>query len=176
MTSTDRDDLIELLTGRFAQIGRQFAQVHDRFGQMDDRFDRIDQRFGGMDLRFEQIDERLDRVDQRFEEMDRRFVQVDQRITALHHHLDTRFLAMDRRFDAVDGRFGEIGHLDEIYRRLERLEQEYYAIAQQLRRIEAALTDESGRREMLERDLAALKEQMVVLQFRIAEIERHLGL
>ena len=138
---------------------------------------QIDERFDRMDQRFVQIDERFDRMDQRFVEMEQRFGQVDQRITALYHHMETRFLAMDRRFDAVDERFGEmLGHFDEIYRRLERLEQEYYAISQQLRRIEAALTDESGRREMLERDLAALKEQMVVLQLRIAEIERHLGL
>ena len=56
-----------------------------------------------------------------------------------------------------------------------RLEQEYYAISQQLRRIEAVLTDESGRREILERDLAALKEHVGLLQARIAEIERRLG-
>jgi hypothetical protein len=55
------------------------------------------------------------------------------------------------------------------------LEQDYYAISQQLRRIEAALTDESGRREILERDLAVLKEHVGLLQARISEIERRLG-
>src|SRR5690242_5030105 len=65
---------------------------------------------------------------------------------------------MDRRFDVVDVRFGEmLGHLDEIYRRLERLEQEYHVIPEQLRRIETTVTDESGRRAPLERDLAALE-------------------
>jgi hypothetical protein len=39
-----------------------------------------------------------------------------------------------------------------------------------------ALTDESGRREMLERDLAALKGNILVLQARIAEIERRLDI
>lgn len=91
--------------------------------------------------------------------------------------METRLAAVDRRFDLVDGRFGEmLGHLGEIYRRLERLEQEYHAISEQLRRIETTVTDESGRRARLERDLAALGERIVVLQARIAEIERRLGL
>jgi hypothetical protein len=37
------------------------------------------------------------------------------------------------------------------------------------------LTDESGRREILERDLAALKEHVALLQARIGDIERRLG-
>jgi hypothetical protein len=37
------------------------------------------------------------------------------------------------------------------------------------------LTDESGRREILEPDLAALKEYVGLLQARTAEIERRLG-
>jgi chromosome segregation ATPase len=89
--------------------------------------------------------------------------------------VEERFLEVDRRFDQVDERFREVlGHFDELYRRLERLEQEYYAISQQ-RRIEAVLTDESGRREILERDLAALKDHVGLLQARSAEIERRLG-
>lgn len=46
-----------------------------------------------------------------------------------------------------------LGHVDEIYRRLE---QEYHAITQGLRRINARLTDESGRREILACDLEEL--------------------
>jgi len=49
-------------------------------------------------------------------------------------------------------RFRDIlGHFDHLYRRLERLEQEYQAIVEGLRRIEALLTDEKVRREELER-------------------------
>jgi len=86
--------------------------------------------------------------------------------------------SLERRGGAASARcrFREVfGHFDEICRWLERLEQEYYAISQQLRRIEAALTDESGRREILDRDLAVLKEHVGLLQARIAEIERRLG-
>jgi hypothetical protein len=53
---------------------------------------------------------------------------------------------------------------------------EHYAISQQLHRIEASLTDGSARREMLEQDLAVLKEHIVMLQARIAEIERRLDI
>jgi uncharacterized membrane-anchored protein YhcB (DUF1043 family) len=93
--------------------------------------------------------------------------------------LGPRFEAIDRRFEAMDRRFDELraeilGHFDETYRRLERLEQEYQAITQALRRIEARLVDEAGRREILERDLAMLRENVAVLRARIDELERRL--
>jgi len=67
-----------------------------------------------------------------------------------------------------------LGHFDEIYRRLERLEQEYQAITQALRRIEGRLVDERGRREILERDLARLRESVSVLNGRIEDLEQRL--
>ena len=89
--------------------------------------------------------------------------------------MDRRFDAVERRLDAHDERFREIlGHLEAIYGRLERLEQEYYAIVEGLRRIEAILADEQGRREILERGLAELKERVALLQARIDELERRL--
>ena len=94
--------------------------------------------------------------------------------------IDRRFGQVDRRSDELDLRFTELrhdllGHFDEIYRRFERLEQEYHAITQALRRIEAGLADERGRREILERDLADLKQHVAALQSRIEEIEQRLG-
>jgi DNA repair exonuclease SbcCD ATPase subunit len=108
------------------------------------------------------------------------FGQIDRRFHHLTLEIDRRFTLLDGRLTAFHAEVGErfrevFSHFDEIYRRLERLEQEYYAISQQLRRIEAALTDESGRREILERDLATLKEHVGLLQVRIADIERRLG-
>jgi chromosome segregation ATPase len=105
---------------------------------------------------------------ERFEIIDRRFDTIDQ-----------RFDSIDRRFEAVDRRFDELraelfGHFDEIYRRLERLEQEYHAITQALRRIEVLLVDERVRREILERDLATLRDNVAVLNARIEDIERRL--
>jgi DNA repair exonuclease SbcCD ATPase subunit len=118
--------------------------------------------------RFETIDRRFDTIDQRFDSIDRRFEIVGQ-----------RFESMDRRFETIDRRFDELraellGHFDEIYRRLERLEQEYHAITQALRRIEALLVDERVRREILERDLATLRGNVAALNARIEDIERRL--
>jgi chromosome segregation ATPase len=93
--------------------------------------------------------------------------------------LGRRFTAIDQRFDSlqqhIDERFREVfGHVDEIYRRLESLEQEYQAIIQGLRRIEALLVDEVGRREVLERSLEELKRNAALLQARIEELERRI--
>jgi chromosome segregation ATPase len=121
----------------------------------------LGQRFSSIDQRFDAIDQRFDAIDQRFAAIDRRFDAVGQ-----------RFDALDRRFDEF--RAEVLGHFDEIYRRLERLEQEYQAITQALRRIEGRLVDERTRREVLERDLATLRENIAVLNARIADIEQRL--
>jgi chromosome segregation ATPase len=114
-------------------------------------------------------------IDQRFAMIDQRFVAIDQRFVAI----DQRFVALDRRFDSLERRVEDgfrdvLGHLDAIYGRLERLEQEYQAIVEGLRRIEGILTDERARREILERGLAELKERVALLQARIDELERRL--
>jgi len=101
---------------------------------------------------------------------------LGERFTAI----DRRFESMDQRFESMDQQLRELraeilGHFDELYRRLEHLEQEYHAITSALRRIEALLVDESARRELVERDLAKLKENVAVLRARIDEIERRLG-
>ena len=115
---------------------------------------------------YEQLVEFLGR---QFTEIDRRFDEVGR-----------RFDAVDRRSDDLDLRFTELrhdmlGHFDEIYRRFERLEQDGHAITQALRRIEAGLAGERGRREILGRDLAELKQHVAALQSRIEEIEQRLG-
>jgi chromosome segregation ATPase len=94
--------------------------------------------------------------------------------------LDARFTAIDARFDGLDRQIAELrhemlGHFDEVYRRLEQLEHEFHAITQGLRRIEAGLAGERGRREILERDLGELKRQVAALQSRIQDIEQRLG-
>src|SRR6266849_6877235 len=121
------------------------------------------------------LGERFETIDRRFETIDRRFDTIDQRFEIVGQ----RFETIDRHFDTIDRRFDELraellGHFDEIYRRLERLEQEYHAITQALRRIEAMLADERVRRDILERDLATLRENVAVLNARIEDIERRL--
>ena len=105
---------------------------------------------------------------ERFEAIDRHFETIDHRFETIDH----RFDAMDRRFDELRAEI--LGHFDELYRRLERLEQEYVAITQALRRIEAVLLDEGARRERLEQDVASLRENLAVLRARVDDIERRL--
>jgi len=105
---------------------------------------------------------------ERFDAIDRRFDSTDRRLDSV-----------DRRFDSIEQQVRELraemlGRFDELYRRLERLEQEYLNTTSALRRIEALLVDESARRELVERDLARLKENVAVLRARIDEIERRL--
>jgi chromosome segregation ATPase len=117
------------------------------------------------------------------ESLERQFSAVGDQFSAVSRQsseIGRRFTEMDRRFDEVDLRVTELrqdmlGHFDAIYHRFERLEQEHHAITQALRRIEAGLADERGRREILERALAELKQHVAVLQSRIEEIEQRLG-
>lgn len=94
--------------------------------------------------------------------------QVGHRFASLEQQIGDLRASMEERFREV------LGHFDEIYRRLERLEQEYWAIIQGLRRIEAVLADEQGRRRIVERDLAELREKLALLQARIDDIEQRL--
>ncbi len=107
------------------------------------------------------LGQRFDAIDRRFEAVDRQFVEVRQELSGF-------------RVEFAAFRAEALGHFDAVYRRLERLEQEYQATTQGLRRIEAMLADERGRREILERDLATLRENVAVLRARIDEVERRL--
>ena len=73
----------------------------------------------------------------RFEAIDQRFVAIDQQSIAVFR----RFDGVDRRLETmqgqIDGNHREaLGHFDEVYRRLERLDQEHVATTQALRRLE----------------------------------------
>jgi len=168
MTSTEYQQLVDYL-------GRQFAAIDGRFVAIDERFDAMDQRFVAIDERFDAMDQRFVAIDRRFDAIDGRFATLDERFVAI----DGRFAGLERRMDSLEERVSDgfrdiLGHFDEIYRRLERFEQEYYAVTQALRRIEALLVDEVGRREMLERSLETIKRDVASLQARIEGIEARL--
>lgn len=98
---------------------------------------------------------------QRFAEIDRRFGDIDGRLTALGERSEEQFREI-------------LGHFGQLYRRLERLEQEYHAIAEALRRIEGWMADETVKRKVLERSVAELKRQIAALQARVEELEQRL--
>jgi chromosome segregation ATPase len=107
--------------------------------------------------------------EQLVEFLGRQFTDVARQFDGVHQRMD----GLDRQITEL--RQEMLGHFDEIYRRLDRLEQEYHAITQALRRIEARLADEGVRREILERDLAALKQDVAALLSRIEDLEQRLG-
>jgi chromosome segregation ATPase len=93
--------------------------------------------------------------------------------------IDRRFAEIDRRFDSLaarqEERFREIlGHFDELYRRLERLEAEYFAIVQTLRRIETLVAGERVQRETLGQSVEQLRQQIAELQARLDAVEARL--
>ena len=92
---------------------------------LGERFDVIDRRFEAVDRRFEAIDRRFEAIDRRFETIDRRFDAIDR-----------RFEATDQKI--ADLRADMLGHFDTLYHRLGRVEQEYVAVTQALRRIEGS--------------------------------------
>ena len=109
------------------------------------------------------------------------FAQADRRYHDLTLELSRRLTAVDERIASfraeMDERFREVsGHFDEIYRRLERLEQEYHVISEQLRRLETTLTGDTAGRASLERELAHLRERVNVIQVRLDDIDRRLRL
>lgn len=107
----------------------------------------------------------------KFDEVDRRFDTVEAKL-AEH---DGRFDAVEATLAEHNERFLEIlGHFDELYRRLDLLQDEYHAILQALRRIETLLADERGRREALERSVEDLKHRMATLQARVEELEQQI--
>ena len=105
----------------------------------------------------------------KFDEIDRRFDSVEAKLV-MH---DQRFEAIETKLAEHDERFRDIlGHFDQLYLRLERLEDEYHVILQALRRIERWMADETGKREAVERGLEELKSQAAALQARIQDLEQ----
>jgi chromosome segregation ATPase len=103
-----------------------------------------------------------------FAELDRRFAEVDNRFA----EVDRRFTAQERRSEE---QFREIlGHFDELYRRLERLEAEYFAIVQTLRRIETLVGSEQAQREAIGQSVDQLRRQIADLQTRLDAVEARL--
>jgi chromosome segregation ATPase len=93
--------------------------------------------------------------------------------------VDGRFTGIEARLAAIERRSEEqfreiLGHFDELYRRLGRLESEYFAIVQTLRRIEALVGSEQARRAVLEQGVVELRRQIADLQTRLDAVEARL--
>jgi chromosome segregation ATPase len=74
-----------------------------------------------------------------------------------------------------DERFSEVlGHLDSIYHRLGSLENEHLMITNRLKPIEGSIESVSAKRLDLGKRVHDIKEQLTVLQNRLASVERQL--
>ena len=76
--------------------------------------------------------------------------------------LTSQFTGIDRRFD---------GLREELH---SHFRETHGHIVQALGRIEALMTEEGGRRELLERRLESLRQQLAALQLRIDDLEQRL--
>ena len=64
-----------------------------------------------------------------------------------------------------------LSHFDEIYRRLDRLESEYQALAAAVKRLEVAFAEDRASRKGMESEIEKLKVQIADLQERLARLE-----
>ena len=105
---------------------------------------------------------------------------LGERFDGIEAHLtrhDHEFVALSRRLDALKadmgGQFREVsGQIEALAGHYERLQQEYHAIVEALRRMEAAQSDDCRRRETLERRLGEVHAELAALRARVDELER----
>jgi chromosome segregation ATPase len=125
-------------------------------------------RFAEVDRRFTEIDGRFTEVDGRFTDMDGRFTEIGGRFTETDRRIDSLAARQEEQFREI------LAHFDELYRRLERLESEYFAIVQTLRRIETLIGSERAQREVLGQSVDQLRQQIADLQARLDAVEARL--
>lgn len=116
----------------------------------------------------ELLNEQFAQIDGRFTEIDRRFTEVQRRFNESDRRIDGLALRQEEGFREI------LGHFDELYRRLERLEAEYFAIVQALRRIETLVGNEQAQREALGQSVDQLRRQIADLQARLDAVEARL--
>lgn len=87
--------------------------------------------------------------------------------------LQSEFAALrDKHLEHDNKLLDILGHFDSLYKRLDRLEDEYYSIVQGIKRIEETLMSGTGGQEILDKRIQEMKEQIKNLQERLSEIER----
>lgn len=127
-----------------------------------------DENFSAIHRRFDAADQRFDAVDAKLTAHDRNFEEFARTMDALRREFAEQVARSEAQFREI------LGHFDAVYHRLDRIEQEYMMIKEGIRRVEAMLLDDQGKREALERRLTGLKTDVVALQARIEAVERRL--
>lgn len=86
-------------------------------------------------------------------------------------------------FDSIKGKLAEqderfsvvLGHLDSIYNRIGRLEDESLTMNNRLKRIEASIELGDSKRSDLDKSVKGMKVQLADLQSRLESVERQLS-
>ncbi len=135
--------LKELLVGRFDDLKRDIAhntaEIANLRGQMDqtnyrltdlhacylDLGRRVDERFDKVDEKFEKVDERFQKVDERFERFE---VRMDENFERFEARVDAKLDRMDGRIDRLVETVAPRHEMNELARRVQRVEQEVQEI------------------------------------------------
>src|SRR4030067_1271873 len=89
--------------------------------------------------------------------------------------LAPEFESIQKKQAAHDGKFIDIlGHFDDLYKHLEKLEEEYQMITFVMKRIEDRLQESQFPRQDMESKLKELKIQFFQMQSRLEAIEREI--
>ena len=143
-------------------------EAGENFGALHRRFDAVDAKLTVHDAKLDAIDAKLTVHGGKLAAHDRQFEQIALQFDEVFRRLAEQDAKRDAQFREI------LGHFDAVYHRLDRIEQEYLMITEGIRRLEAMLLDEQGKRELLERRLAGLKTDVTALQARIEALERRL--
>ena len=86
--------------------------------------------------------------------------------------LEPEFSVIKHKLLEHDDNFKSIlGHFDSLYKRLDRLEDEYYSIVHGIKRIEEVLEGKVKQQDTLEKKIQEMKERFKNLQDRLSAIE-----
>jgi hypothetical protein len=145
-------EMFELLLKRFDSVDARFDDVDGRFDGVDARFNAVDARFDRVDARFDGVDARFNRVDARVDRVDARIGGVEDRLDVMEFRNDARHHRLVHDITAAwvqtDEHFGRLSHeiatlrqethsnFDFSFARVDRLEIEYAALVEAVRRLE----------------------------------------
>jgi len=121
-----------------------------------------------LDRRFDGVDHRLDDMDHRLQAIERRLDALDQQFVVMAHRFDTLDRRLDRLEARMDSRFAEVvEQMEGLYGSYQRLEQEYQATREALRR-------NDREHETHNRRLVAVEGEITDLRLRVDALERRL--
>jgi chromosome segregation ATPase len=184
MTSSEIQDLRQLITEQFSAVHAHLARTDERVASLDAHLIRTDERVASLDAHLIRTDERvasldahLIRTDERVASLDAHLIRTDERVDGLgvrlalfarevRSEIETLRQRVDAGFDRLTSQ------MDGLAGSYERLRQEYLMMSEQLGRIELNLRDQGLRHAATERRLDVLAGEVAALRARVDAIEQ----